>query len=182
MYVMKTTFFLLSELVILLKVSFCALGYIYSQVIKLLFIYAAQCLYDNLPVPNVLNEDGWLFDFVSIMIGVLLIKNIHLIGVDFTTFIKVSKKSLVILLIVRRVTKDLKFPIINSVGMHLVLYSIICDSSRDPPQAHKHLCGSCCHWSMCRDSCMEFSSEIKRKITVFAWPCFWIYRSHLSVN
>lgn len=138
-------FFLLSELVILLNVSFCALGYIYSQVIKLLFIYAAQCLYDNLPVPNVLNEDGRLFDFVNVMIGVLLIKNIHLIGVDFTTFIKVSKKSLVILLIVRRVTKYLKLPIVNSVGMHLVLYSIICVSSRDPPQAHEHLCGSCCH-------------------------------------
>jgi len=77
--------------------------------------------------------------------GVLLIKNIHFIGVDFTSFIKCCKNHLVILLIVRKVTKDLKFPIINSEGMHLVLYSIICVSYRDPPQAHEHLCRSCCH-------------------------------------
>lgn len=89
----KLLLFLLPELVILLKVSFCALSHIYSQVIKQLFICAAQCLCDNLPIRKVLNKDGWLFDSFSIIIGVLLIKNIHLIGVDFTTFIKCCKKA-----------------------------------------------------------------------------------------
>jgi len=157
----KPLFFLLSELVVLLKVSFCALGHIYCQVLKQLFICAAQCLCDNLPIPNVFNECGWLFDSFSMIRGVLLIKNIHFIGVDFTSFIKCCKNHLVILLIVRKVTKDLKFPIINSEGMHLVLYSIICVSYRDPPQAHEHLCRSCCHWSVGRHSCMEVSRNSK---------------------
>lgn len=67
--------------------------------------------------------------------GVLLIKNIHLIRLGFTTFIKDCKNSQVTYC--EEVTKDLKYPIINWVLACIYFSALI--SVFQPETLHKHI-------------------------------------------